>query len=626
MSCISRPLTCLIFLVFPSLASISQVQADDFRTWTDSTGKFKVRAKFDSVEGGKATLIRENGEKFTIALEKLGKADQEYVAKQNSENPFQVIEGNPFESAGPEGESSSNVPRVVSVDWSQSRLIPLQASDSEWQIRPPDVSGSDYRPRSVPLPHKKDFFEKLSGVAVSRDAKAAVVGYVLDRRGNSNHGAIRLILCDLQGGRITASGSEQGQMAPIALHDDGRQILMRRNDFGFGNQDRLEIWVLDGKKVVRSLIWTPYDEENDSEKDVTWAEFIDSKTLATCSCGGKVAIWNFPALQLICHFQLSNDSIPALSPDRKWIAFASDDTVGLFDIEKRKVAVSQKTPDALQWPALAFSPSGRKIGCITMNRILVWDTASGRLEKDFALQDLMIKGSINFPDEDFILASDQFLIELENQLKLWNYQGAKHVCTVGGTAFFVADSDDKSGMLIAAKVPHPEALSFLKKALQHPELFVFHKGTPVKLDVSGIPDDHKKDVAEALTKKLREMKCPIKDSGNVDVVAYIEGPKSKEVSYMHSGTYQVQEYFTKLKIVFQGKTLWETNWTNIPHIFHLRQGENVEGVLRKASEQPTYAFYDKVVLPEFLQKPSVKQNPLDSFTLGSSKVTPQGFR
>jgi hypothetical protein len=58
------------------------------------------------------------------------------------------------------------------------------------------------------------------------------------------------------------------------------------------------------------------------------------------------------------------------------------------------------------------------------------------------------------------------------------------------------------------------------------------------------------------------MNCPVAADGTADVVAYIEGPKSREITYINSGTYTVQEYFTKLKIAYQGKTLWETQWTN----------------------------------------------------------------
>ena len=99
-------------------------------------------------------------------------------------------------------------------------------------------------------------------------------------------------------------------MAPLALHDDGRKILMRSNEFGFGEQNRLEIWTIKGKNIARSLIWTPSRGRLGAVADVVWAEFIDAKRLATCSRGGKMAIWNLATGQPICHIEASDDSIP----------------------------------------------------------------------------------------------------------------------------------------------------------------------------------------------------------------------------------------------------------------------------------------------------------------------------
>jgi WD40 repeat protein len=264
-------------------------------------------------------------------------------------------------------------------------------------------------------------------------------------------------------------------MMPLALHDDGKHVLMRRNEFGFGNLDRLEIWSIQGKDVVRSLIWIPYEDVNGAPRDVMWAEFVDARTLATSSRGGKVALWDVASAQPICHFKLVDGAVPAMSADRKWIAFSSQDRVGLFNIEKREVVAVQDTPSSFTWPYMAFSPSGRKIGCIARDRILTWDTATGKLEKNFATPGIHIHGAIDFPHDGFILAANQFLIALDTQLKLWQYQGAEYVRTVGGTTFMAVSGFNSPGVLAAAKVPHAEAKSLLEKALKQPDLFVFHQ-------------------------------------------------------------------------------------------------------------------------------------------------------
>jgi len=77
--------------------------------------------------------------------------------------------------------------------------------------------------------------------------------------------------------------------------------------------------------------------------------------------------------------------------------------------------------------------------------------------------------------------------------------------------------------------------------------------------------------------------------------------------------------------VYQGKSAWQTAGSNIPGVIMLKKGENVAGVLSKASEAPSYAFYDRVVLPKFLQKPS-DQGAASGHTLGGSQVTPEGLR
>lgn len=53
-----------------------------FRQWTDSTGQFKTEAKLVSFEGGKVTLLRKNGQKIVIPIERLSRADQKLLRKQ----------------------------------------------------------------------------------------------------------------------------------------------------------------------------------------------------------------------------------------------------------------------------------------------------------------------------------------------------------------------------------------------------------------------------------------------------------------------------------------------------------------------------------------------------------------
>ncbi len=604
---------------------LSVAAADELRTWTDSTGRFKLQAKFVSIEDGKVTLLRDTGESMTIPLTKLSKDDQTFIAGLDAGNPFRPEKESPFKPASPDkapstvqdGTSGSS-PRMFKVDWSQSNEMPLEATMSEWKMTPP-ANSIDFVGKSVTLPKKRDFFEKRVGAVVNLVAKRAVVGYTLARRGSKP--TTRLVYCDLERGRVLATAIGPGEMAPIALHDNGKHLLMKRNEFGFGKHDRLEVWSVKGTQAGPIVVWTPYDDLRGAARDVLWAEFVDGKTLATSSRHGRVALWDMAAGQPICHFTLVDGSVPSLSADRKWITFASNDRVGMFDVDAREIAVLNETPRKLTWPGVSLSPSGNKIGCVDRDGVVVWDTATGKLEREFGTPGLHLHGNMSFPDDEFILGNSQYLIALESQVKLWHYQGVGRARTLGGTTYLAAD-----GVLIATQLPHREAKTLLAKALNEPDLFVFRGGATVKLDVTGVPAGQRERVKTALTKKLDEMKCPVADNGTITLAASVEGPKQREMRYIGSGTYKVSEYRTHLKFVYQGKPAWQTSSTNIPGIISLGRGENIEGVLRKASKQPSYGFYDRVVLPKFLQKPSGDARPGSGQTLGNSRVTAKGVR
>lgn len=287
----------LLFAWF-GLTITAAARADDFRTWADSTGRFQLRAKLSSVEGDNVILVREDGQTMTIAKEKLSKADQEHLAGLDAENPFKAAEASPFTPVparpaaarpvplAPARPAVAGVGRTVSVDWSRSEMIALAPVETEWKITPPAGPTLGFRPKSVALPQKTDFFEKMSGIAVNPVAKKAVVGYSLAKHGAG--ATTRILICDIERGRMVATGTGPGEMAPLALHDNGRHVVMRQNEFH--TKERLEVWAVEDNEVVQSVICTPYIGARGGNVEVLWAEFVDAATLAMASRGGNVSL------------------------------------------------------------------------------------------------------------------------------------------------------------------------------------------------------------------------------------------------------------------------------------------------------------------------------------------------
>lgn len=622
------------------LSAIASSAAEEYRTWTDSTGKYKIKAKFVQEEAGTVTLRQEDGEELEIELKNLSAADQKVIAelkKTATENPFRSKAADPFKPKGKTSTRASTTPtresetpasqefRQIRVDWHTAETIGVTPVLDEWKVEVLEAGDSplSIRPKNVTLPAKSNFFEGLKGLALNPAAKKAVVGYLLaDPR---PQGVTRLVICDLETGRASSPASLPGQMLPLALHDDGKHVLMRREEFGFGNHDRLELWALQGSRVQRLAAWVPYDDQRGGDRDIQWGAFLNAEMFVT-SGGGEIVIWKFPEIQPLYRLACPGGGRPALSPDRKLLAFCDGKSLGLLDVEKHEILCQQATPASLHAPMLAFSPSGRRLACISQQLLLVWDVTNGGLIQNFPISGVHIFTGLDFPHDNYVLGGNKYLIDIQNQLKLWTYDGHEQVATMGGWTFFAVADGQKSAALLPVRIPHPGATELLQKALTDPNLFVLKAGTKVKLDVSAIPDPAQREkVIQGLSRRLQAIECTADPQGTITLVAALEGPKQREISFIASGDYKMQEYLSKVSFVYDGKPIWESASTNVPFIVHLKRGENIESHLRSL-EKPDYAFFERVELPKFLQKPSSGSGPSSSLTLGTSRITPAGIR
>jgi len=68
---------CLITLC--ALVFTSAIYADDFRTWTDSTGKHKTVAILQSVKEGNVVLLKASGQYVTVPIDRLSSEDQLWI-------------------------------------------------------------------------------------------------------------------------------------------------------------------------------------------------------------------------------------------------------------------------------------------------------------------------------------------------------------------------------------------------------------------------------------------------------------------------------------------------------------------------------------------------------------------
>ncbi len=391
-----RQMVVAIFVLGFAASWLPSPAAAQTRTWTDSTGKFTVQAKFVGLSDGKVTLEREDGTQITLPLEKLSAADQKVVAAMGNggDSPFQPAsppsktapkkksaaadEEPPVGKTGGTGKGgkkaaadddegdASGGPKIVASNWTRAVQLQLPAAAAPWSlaIAAPAKPAGAAKGSIVALPAKLDFFEHDKGMAVNSICGRAVAGYILDKapagislggrggdRGSfgkgdpvqrgrpaENLGQTRLVLCDLKSGKVLGQGTAPGKMIVLALSDSGTQVLMGPDTFASGDKSQVQLWSLTANGVVQDLQWSATDNSRPGAHRVVWGSFLDDDRVATLAEDGLLTVWKASTARPLFYTKIDGGCRPAISPDRKYLAFATTGAVGVLDLAAGAVA------------------------------------------------------------------------------------------------------------------------------------------------------------------------------------------------------------------------------------------------------------------------------------------------
>ncbi len=625
--------------------ALSGAAGQELRTWSDATGRFKVTAKFVEVSGGNVRLEREDGTALSVPLARLSEADRKVVAELQvaDENPFKPVapskgpaktrrdrlpagdEDQPAQADAVAGEATLVKPR-----WSDARQLLAASSDSKWNLSiDAPASPTPAKPQAIPLPAKRDFFERATALVANPHSSLVVAAYSMEaigregRRDNS-----RIVVGDLDKGKIVHAGLSYGKLIPLALNDSGSKMLIRREASGHGSPDTLETWEIGPSGLSRLLEWNPHDIDDRGEQKIKWARYVDAEKVLTMSAGGKLTLWNSVTAQPLWWLKVDGGCFPAISPGGKYVAFAGENEIDVLDVVAGEVVAMQPKPKAnFLWPIFAFTPRGTRLVCGSFDRAYVWDVATGALYRDIPMagDNVHIDETMICPSEEHLLVGKNTLFDIESQVKVWTYKGHEMVASFGGVCLFEV-VDANAGAIIPAVLPQPSALERIQTALDAPDFFVLKPGVTVKLNLSGIPDPGERDKAGAsLTEKLVANGFQVGPNGTIELAVTAEAGRRREVAYHgmgpgYSRVYTVQEFRTGIKFVYKGQTAWEVSVTSVPGFTRLQRDETMEEHLKK-SEHPSYQWIGTVELPKFLQRPTAGSN-----TIGITQITTIGLR
>ncbi|MBA4032051.1 MAG: hypothetical protein C0478_14335 [Planctomyces sp.] len=658
-------LRALGLVVMIGLASPAVLVAQESRTWIDATGKFKIQAKFVSLEGSKVTLLQTSGEELEIELSKLSPGDRKLaqeLAKKASENPFQAKEANPFApkpNKGNVGAVGENMPARGTAGGTEEaapaggsgytgrdiRLTSDVADVTELLLTPKldkltlpkneSFAERKLPARGIALPKKSNFFEKANSVLTHPTKPEATILYHIAPPGQPP--MTRVVVLNLESGKVVAQGNVPNLYTGVAIGRDGLIMARQVEHFGKGNDGLLEGWIIKGKELAREWSWEPAQGQSGRDQGIVWGDTLPDGRILTANEGGQIVCWKSDGDRMKAEWRLQGQGSnrPALSADGKYLAVAADKQCAVLDLEANEVLATVPTTSRhLPWPKMAISPELTRLACVGHDRVIVWDLQTGEEIREIVSGHVHGDALPLWLDDNFLLLGGHLLLDVKNQLRLWDYAGAEMSAFFDRTGLFIVGGPNQSSSLIPVALPHPAARNFLARVLQDPNLFILKEGTQVSIDVSGIQDaSQQASVKEKLTKKLTERGFVVAASGGITLKASTETGKAEKMSYRSFGEapwnakeYTVQAYNSRLKFVWNGKDVWEVSGNNIPGFLSLGKDETIEQALKK-SEKPNYGFFEHAEIPKLLTKPSDNAaGGGGTQALGKSTVTITGLQ
>ncbi len=108
------------------------------RKWSNKSGKFNIEARLDEKKGENVVLVKKDGKRLVVPLEKLSEADQEYVKGlgDTEKNPFAEPAASDTSDAASTAELSNSAPtKGEKVSWNGAKAVRPQKF-SKWSFTP----------------------------------------------------------------------------------------------------------------------------------------------------------------------------------------------------------------------------------------------------------------------------------------------------------------------------------------------------------------------------------------------------------------------------------------------------------------------------------------------------------
>lgn len=596
------------------------------RTWTDSTGNFKIKAVLLGSDGDAITLRKPDLSEIKVPIAKLSTSDQSYVQR--------IIK-----AAGAAGKMFKLPPLEKFAD---NPAPPKNAAEQQAALTP------DPLPAYVTLKQGGTAFAK----ADSRESITAVMaiggpdGWLLAATKNESEKPSRLLWISAEKNK-----GEGHQLLPpgeivLDYHAPSHRLLTYteyKDHKTYGNATVLTLWEVlptdkDAKAIIRwdaTVDWTKKPGE-------PWARLINGDVVLHRAKKHEFVGWDTAKKEV--GYRVIQESFfapdPALSPGRRYLLMPNDKKVHIF--EAATGALLSVLPSVDGSAAVAVTNDGRRVAVLGRSTLRVFDLTDASAEPQIYQAESIgtpFDSNISWVGDNRVMASNrhsgQFLFSLKHKCTLWNYQtdftsritqwrGERLREVVADHLVYAATvrEGSKQGFAVGSvRLPGPK-VDEAAASLDPESLLIMKPGSAVQIQVSA--GENSARVRAALEQEITKNGWRIDPGASATLSAEMKRGETQEITYRFFGgrgeeTVSVTPYISTLKLNIGNVVAWQSGTSSgAPFVVRLKEGESVQDQVDRW-QKPNVAYFEKVDIPDRIMDPAHRNG------LGTTKVTNRGL-